>query len=227
MLKRKLLVIALGGVLIVSLASCGGSNSPASISSTQVSTTSTVYIPVYSSTSTPLSTKSTTATAVNNDVNVSAVPSVQSTNPGSSFDVIVRAKTNKPARGLQFVLNWDPTKVQCNSVEQGNYFTDFAAKNDASVFTSPTDVPKVDNNNGRFPVDDNPSPNINTEIAIVLIGANGLGVTGSGDLFTLHFSAKNDATGTINFELYDVKFGDVNAKDLNTSVTNGSVTLQR
>ena len=167
----------------------------------------------------------TTQNSANNNISVSAIPSTISIKSGDNFDVTISVNTSRPTRGVQFVLTWDAAKVQCNSTEQGNYFTSFAKVNGGDVYYFPSNNPEVDNKLGRFP---SSGPNI----AIALTGAlgpdnAGLGVTGKGDVFILHMTAKNGVSGVLNFKLSNIFLGDIDGNDLKALVNNGQVTISQ
>ena len=157
---------------------------------------------------------------------------MSSVQAGGTFDVNIVVNTSSPTRGLQFVLNWDPTKVQCVSTEPGNYLNDFAAANNGDVFYLPSN-PSPDNSAGRFPKDTNTNLNISpTYQNILLTGAQGpngtyLGVTGSGNVYVLHMNALVGVSGTVNFSLSEVILGDnsANTQDMHATINNGTITI--
>jgi hypothetical protein len=215
---KVILTMCLATVISVALLGCGSS-----IPSSSDSTANNVA-----------TTTATTMVATTNIGNssVSAMPSVSTVQAGGSFDVSIVVNTSSPTRGLQFVLTWDATKVQCNSVTQGNYFTDFATANNGSMFYLPSN-PSPDNSAGRFPQNTNTNPNTSpTYENVLLTGAQGpngtyLGVTGSGNVYVLNMSALAGASGTVTFSLSDVILGDnsVNTQNMHATVNNGTTTI--
>ena len=211
-------------ILIFSLIMSGCSNS-ANTNPPPASPNSTNAVQTANSISPATSHPSTTSLAVQSNSSVSAVSSVQTTKPGEKFDVAIHVKNEHPSRGVQFALSWDPTKVECNSIEQGNYYLSFAQQHEADVFTIPSNNPPVDNSAGKFPKNGN-------WIAVAIQGAQGpdgsfLGVSGSGDIYILHMTAKVGANGNVDFKLSNVKLVDDSSdiNDMHATVSNGKVTI--
>jgi hypothetical protein len=153
---------------------------------------------------------------------------VPTVSPGGTFDLDIVVANTTPARGLQFDVLWDPTKVQCVSAEQGDYFQNFANANNGSIFLLPS-APQADNTVGKFPKDGATSP---TLLNILITGAGGpdgtsLGVTGSGTAFVLHMAALSGASGTVQFTLENVLLGDNSnpSVDMHAKVNNGTITI--
>jgi len=163
---------------------------------------------------------------------VSALPSLSTVTPGTTFDVSIVINTDSPARGFQFAVTWDPSKVQCNSVTKGTYFDAFAAANNGDVFYLPANA-LADNTAGRFPKNTNTIPSGSATCQNVsLTGANGpngtyLGPTGSGTAFILHMTALSTASGTVSFVLNNIILGDnsANTADMHPTVNNGQVNI--
>ena len=218
---KVLLAVCLIGVICAALAGCGSSGtSNSNVANGNTNTTNSA------------AQTTTTASANIGNSSVSAVPSVSSVQAGGTFDVNIVVNTSSPTRGLQFVLNWDPTKVQCVSTEPGNYLSGFAAANNGDVFYLPSN-PSPDNSAGRFPKDTNTNLNISpTYQNILLTGAQGpngtyLGVTGSGNVYVLHMNALVGVSGTVNFSLSEVILGDnsANTQDMHATINNGTITI--
>ena len=162
-------------------------------------------------------------------ISVSALPSANTVHPGDNFDVHISITTNAQTRGFSFILNWDSSKVQCNSVDEGGFFKDFAAAHTGiSRMVIPT--PTFDNTVGRLPA----GTTVNDNQGILLMGGTGVssspGPTGTGDAFILHMSAKTGVTGTVNFTLSNVHLLDNSTLtstpgDLNPVVVNGQVNI--
>lgn len=219
---KVLLAMCLIGVISAALSGCGSSStSNSNVTNSNANTTNSAV--------------KTTATASVNIGNssVSLVPSVSSVQAGGTFDVNIVVNTTSPTRGLQFVLNWDSAKVQCVSVEPGNYLSDFAEVNNGDVFYLPSN-PSFDNTAGRFPKDTNTNPNASPICQNAILtgaqGANGtyLGVTGSGSVYVLHMTALAGASGTVNFTLSEVILGDTSSPktlDMHATVNNGTITI--
>ena len=158
---------------------------------------------------------------------ISAIPSVSTVKPGENFDISIQVQNGTPARGAQFSLSWDPTKVECVSAEEGTYFEVFAQANDGDIFALPS-TPVPDNTNGKFPKD-GASP---TNMAMAMTGAQGadgslLGPTGTGVIYILHMTTKDGASGTVTFKLSNTEIGDNTAEinDMHPTVNNGEITI--
>ena len=220
---KVLLAVCLMGVISAALSGCGSSGT----------TISNVTNSGASTTTNGAAQTTTTSSANIGNSSVSAVPTVSSVQAGGTFDVNIVVNTSSPTRGLQFVLNWDPTKVQCVSTEPGNYLSDFGAANNGDVFYLPSS-PSPDNSAGRFPKDTNTNPSASPTYQNAILtgaqGANGtyLGVTGSGNVYVLHMSALAGASGTVNFTLSEVILGDISSPktlDMHAIVNNGTITI--
>lgn len=188
------------------LAGCGSSSTTTGVGSTTIKT-------------------STTQSANEGKSSISVVPSVSTIKPGGEFDISIRVQNDQPTRGGQFSIRWDPNKVQCVSTEEGSYFRDFVQSHNGDMFLIPSS-PAFDNTNGIFPMD------INSPLMMAMTGAQGpdatnLGVTGSGDIYILHMIAKNDASGTVDFQLSNVILGDATAdsNNMHPTVNNGKITI--
>jgi len=181
-----------------------------------------------SAASTTNTTKPLSTTVSSGDTNISAIPSADTVKPGDKFDVSIRVTNSQPSRGVQFSLSWDPSKIQCDSVEQGDYFSRFAQANNGDLFIIPSANPPADNTAGIFP---KPSGS-NTYVAIAMTGAwasdnTELGVTGSGNIYILHMSVKAGASGTANLTLGNIKVVDIAGKDLGAVAKNSKVTISQ
>ena len=158
---------------------------------------------------------------------VSTTVSAQTVAPGGNFDVDISVTTNTPTRGIQFAVSWDPSKVTCNSVEEGTFYKTFAAQNSLTEYIIPSS-PAADSTNGKFP-----SSASGTNISIALLGGVSFsggalpGPTGTGNVFILHMTAKSGASGTDTFTLSNVQLVDNSSTPLsmNPTVISGQVTI--
>jgi hypothetical protein len=177
----------------------------------------------------PITTTTTTSTA---NVNVSAIPSIPTVNKGGNFDLSIQVSTSVPTRGFQCALTWDPTKVTCNSVEQGTFFTSFAQQNNITAQLMPGSL-AVDNKIGKFPPGTDIQGTFEHNQAVFLIGGNETsdntypGPEGNGDVFILHMTALPDAVGTVTFTLANVEVdgNDSPVNVLTPLVNNGQITI--
>lgn len=162
---------------------------------------------------------------------VSTVPSVASVSAGGTFDIDVVVNTDSPTRGLQFVVSWDPTLVQCTGVVAGTFYSSFASANSGDVFYLPSNN-TYDNTAGRFPKNTASQTQSPTAQNIAITGASGpnstyLGPTGTGNAYILHMTALSGASGTATFTLSSVILGDnaASTQDMHPEVNNGQVTI--
>ena len=162
---------------------------------------------------------------------VSTVPSVSNVSAGGTFDVDVVVNTDSATRGLQFVVSWDPTLVQCTGAVSGTFYSSFASANGGDVFYLPSNN-AYDNTAGRFPKNTASQTQTATAQNIAITGASGpnstyLGPTGTGNAYILHMTALSGASGTATFTLTEVILGDngANTQDMHPTVNNGQVTI--
>jgi hypothetical protein len=175
-------------------------------------------------------TTSTVAMAAN--ASVSAVPSLTTVNPGSNFDVTIQVKTAIPTRGMQLELTWDPTKVSCNSVDEGTFYSGFAQQNNLMDELMPGSL-SADNTIGKFPPGNDVQGTIQYNQGVFLAGGPKAadntypGPSGTGAVFILHMNVLPDASGNCVFTLSHVQLSDnsVNANSLNPTINNGQVTI--
>lgn len=175
-------------------------------------------------------TTSTVAVAAN--ASVSAVPSLTTVSPGSSFDVTIQVTTAVPTRGMQCELTWDPTKVSCSSVSEGTFYSSFAQQNNLNDELMPSTL-SADNTIGKFPPGNDVQGTIQYSQGVFLAGGTKAadntypGPSGTGAVFILHMTVLPGASGTITFTLGDVQLSDnsVNANSLNPTINNGQVTI--
>jgi len=208
-------VIAFCVVLSSLLTACGSSTTTAG--STPTTTTANIKTTAPASTM-PKESKN----------SVSTVPSAASVKPGDTFDVAIRVTNEQPSRGMQFSLMWDPSKVECTSVDQGGYYKDFAAANKGELFLIPSDKPVADNDAGVFPKTNDPLHQMMIAMQDAHdAGGTPLGVTGTGDVFILLMAVKSGASGQVDFTLSQVLLSDASLepKDMKPDVINGKITI--
>ena len=190
-----------------------------------------------SATTTPdfgnLPTGTTTSTmAVAANASVSAAPSLTTVSPGSSFDVTIQVKTAIPTRGMQLELTWDPTKVSCNSVDEGTFYSGFAQQNNLMDELMPGSL-SADNTIGKFPPGNDVQGTIQYNQGVFLAGGTKSadntypGPSGTGAVFILHMTVLPGASGSCLFTLSHVQLSDnsVNANSLNPTINNGQITI--
>ena len=161
---------------------------------------------------------------------VSANPSMQTVAPGANFDVDIDVSTSVPTRAIQFALTWDSTKVQCNSVEEGTFYSGFETQYNSQHGTSIGEfaMPSLPISSyttaGKFPS--------SGDFSLTLTGqdfnsSTFPAPTGTGIVCILHMRAMNGASGTVVFNLSDVGLTDKNdpQNPLNPTVNNGQVNI--
>jgi len=190
-----------------------------------------------SATTTPdfsnLPTGTTTSTvAVAANASVSALPSLTTVSPGSSFDVTLQVQTAIPTRGMQLELTWDPNKVSCSSVDEGTFYSGFANQNNLIDELMPSSL-SADNAIGKFPPGNDVQGTIKYNKGVFLAGGTKAadntypGPSGMGAVFILHMTVLPSASGNCLFTLSHVQLSDnsANANSLNPTINNGQVTI--
>lgn len=206
------------------LTSCGASAN---------SSTPAFSIPASQSVTT---TKTSTTAAI---ASISVIPSLQNVKVGDNFDVAIQITTDTPTRGIGMILNWDPSKAQCVSADQGTFYTAFAESNDITSICQP-DPLTFDNKIGKFPAGmdsvptDNPNGTKSTiyAAAVVLVGGAASADNrypapkGTGNVFILHMTAI--AAGSVDFTLSNVGLPDNHyaGVGLNPTINNGTITIK-
>jgi len=156
--------------------------------------------------------------------NISAIPSITTVSPGGTFDLGITVNSDVASFGMQFILKWDPAKVQCNSVAVGDYYSAYAQSHGGSVYLSP-DNRNADNTTGRFPIITNNTPPYNNPaISVSLSGTTG-GVTGTGNVYVLHMAAKSGVSGSVDFTLSSTQIGNKEGDPLPAVINNGHITI--
>jgi hypothetical protein len=162
---------------------------------------------------------------------VSVTPSVSTVAAGGTFDVVININTGMPTRQFQCELNWDPAKVQCNSVDEGSFYQSFVQANGFNEYLTPNPL-TFDNTLGKFPAGTD-LPGIHVyPVGIAMMGgyaADGslLGPKGTGQVFILHMQAKAGVSGTVPLTLSQVALFDNSDPpvNLNATVNNSQITI--
>jgi hypothetical protein len=239
--RNPLIVICLVfAIVVLLLPGCSNGQAATTLSSTTSTPAATPFTSSQVPTSRPatISPSNTTRTSIPATtanaarVSVSAIPSASTIKAGDNFDVVINVSTEVPSRQFQCILRWDPAKLQCNTVEQGGFYKDFAKAHTMSVFLSP-DPLKADNEIGKFPPGDDP---VGTKLSIAGVAFLGgkaadgslLGVTGTGSVFVLHMTARAGSSGTAAFTLSEVKVNDNSSPpaNLDAEINNCQVSIQ-
>jgi hypothetical protein len=103
-------------------------------------------------------------------------PASQAVANGAPFTVDLAIDTDTASRGWQANVDFDATKMQCTSVTEGDFLSDYATANGG--ITIPGSSPTIDNINGHV-----------TDISYGIMGAGTDGPSGTGTLCTLAFTA--------------------------------------
>ena len=148
------------------------------------------------------------------NVGLSISPVNQTESSGSTFDIKVMINTgNVISRGAQVSLIFDPSLLQCNSVDEGDFFKSWAQSHSCSTIVFPT--PEINNNSGQV-----------SDIGIAIMGQTTGGPSGSGTFCTYHMTTKAEASGQSSIILTDAQIADQTGVILRgITVNNGQVTV--
>ena len=168
-------------------------------------------------TSTPISTPTPTPTATAvpyAGASLSISPADQTESPGSTFDIRVMINTgNVTSRGAQCSLTFDPSLLQCNSVDEGDFLKTWAQSHSCSTLVFP--APEINNNVGQV-----------SDIGVAIVGQTVGGPSGGGTFCTYHMTAKAGARGQASVALTDAQIADQTGTILQgITVNNGQVTV--
>ena len=175
--------------------------------------------PTGTGTPTPSPTGTLTVTPTVGTLNL--VPAATIVAPNQSFTVEMDLNTTQPSWAIQFGATFDKAILHCDSIERGNFYTDWADQNSYTWLEIPP--PTCNNATGKI---------VLGSTSIVGVEQNGRGPSGSGKVYTLHFTAL--AAGTSPITLTDVIVSDaylVNKDGHNTtsplaiSVSGANVTV--
>jgi hypothetical protein len=154
------------------------------------------------------------ATAVFADsVSIYVSPSSQSVDNGASFTAGIAINTDVPSRGWQLNVNFDASKMSCNSVTEGNFLLDYATAHGGG--TIPAGVVNINNTTGFVTIP-----------GWAITGAGESGPTGTGILCTLSFTAKSSINDYASINPVDVIVSDVNGTEIpGVTVAGGQVAI--
>jgi hypothetical protein len=148
-------------------------------------------------TSTPTSTKSPTSTPMLGRVFLD--PASPIIKPGVTFDIALKVDTTVTTNGMNFEAAFDKTILECQSITQGTFFSDWVnSHTNYNPTLVETPAPACDNANGKI-----------TLGGIGMIGIdipNGQGPSGSGTIYVLRF--KSLAVGVSSITLSNVILSD-------------------
>ena len=147
-------------------------------------------------------------------VSLSISPASQTESPGSTFDINILINTGDVIpRRAQCGLTFDPSLLQCNSVDEGDFFKTCLQSHSCSTLEFAT--PEINNNSGQV-----------SDIGIAIEGQAVGGPSGSGTFCTYHMAAKAGARGQSSIILTDAQIADQAGLILHDiTVNNGQVTV--
>ena len=139
---------------------------------------------------------------------MSLSPSLKSVTVGAQFgvDIVLDVDPAHPSSAAQAAVQFDPTILQCEGVDEGTFFSDWAQNNGASTLLFPAGT--CDNTGGQL-----------SDTGVTILGGSG-GPTGQGTFLTLHFSAI--ANGISPLTLIHVKLASAGS-GLGVSLNDGQV----
>lgn len=138
-------------------------------------------------------------------------PATQTVDPGESFIVQIYINSDVVNRCAQADVQFDPTLIHVNSVTEGTYYSSWASSHGGGTqYQAPT----INNTTGLI-----------NDAAVVVTGAAGQGVTGSGVFIVINATALAAVNGTSAITLPETYIGDVNISPLAHTTTNGAVTV--
>jgi hypothetical protein len=184
--------------------------------STGTTSTTPTLTPSPSLTGTPTFTPTRIATvtpSVTGGVSMMSInPLTRTIAPGENFTFTIDLRLQEPSRGAQAGLSFNPAVIQCTSVQEGDFYSAWAAANGAisQVFPSPV----INNTLGTI-----------SSSSVILLGGTG-GPSGYGSLFTVQCTGL--AAGTSPLQLTGVQVSDANFASpapIDVLVNNGSVTV--
>ncbi len=145
-----------------------------------------------------------------------------SVNPGEAFLINILLETNVPSRGAQCSLKFDPSVMEYNGFNEGNFYKDWAVANGVTTFVFPSE-PAVDNAKGSM-----------TPISINIMGLskqestsgiNG-GAKGKGAFGSFKMTARAGVNKRTEVSLCDYFISDNNSEAQKTvGVKNGEIVI--
>jgi hypothetical protein len=196
------------------------STSTPSSTSTATATITAGPSPTDTATLTPSSTPTITPTSSSNTLSID--PASPVILPDQAFTLNMAININQPSSGGQFSATFDKTILRCDSIERGTFFENWASANSYTAVLLP--APSCDNTNGRINLGG---------LAILGVTQDGIGPSGAGTMFKLHFTSL--ALGTSAVTLSDVLISDtihvigsnnaLTTNELPITVSNANVTV--
>lgn len=143
---------------------------------------------------------------------VQIIAPTQTIAPNENFTITIDMDLLARSRGAQAGLSFNPAVMRCNSVEEGNFYRNWALANGASTMLFP--APVINNTLGTI-----------STASVIILGGTGAPL-GQGSLMLIHCTGL--APGTSPVRLVDVEVADdnfANPRALPAAVIDGSVTV--
>jgi len=180
----------------------------------QTGTPTPTSTPTGSMTATPTPTQTATGTS-SSAAQVSAAASGPTVGVGQTFDVNILINTSQASLGAQVDLNYEKAVIRCDSAEMGGFYPDWAAAHGLNPpFSFP---PTCDNTSGTV-----------SGGTVAITGVNGIGPSGQGTIFVVHFTALQVGTSPlspVNVIISDAGDENGNGHPLRLSVSDGQVAV--
>ena len=140
-------------------------------------------------------------------------PATAVINNGSSFSVDLVVNTSTGLLSWQSDITFDPSKMQCTGIEQGDFLSYYASVNGG--VSVPILNPVINNQNGTI-----------SNIGYTVLGVGMGGRSGSGTLCVLNFVANSPANGTGMITPINVSLNDANGNSLpDVSIQSCNITV--
>jgi hypothetical protein len=131
--------------------------------------------------------------------------------PGETIDVNLVISTTEATRAIQFVIEFDPSVLRCESISEGSFYRDWAAAHSASTLVLPN--PTCDNSSGKV-----------TIMGITILGGEG-GPSGEGIVTAIQFTTLAEGISPLTLSQVLVADDSAVSKALETTLINGRVTV--
>jgi hypothetical protein len=196
------------------------STGTATSTSTATRTSTPTPTPTVTKSLTPSPTKGITLVAkptIASNSQMSVNPQQKAVRSGETFTVTVMVNVDLPSRAANAAIEFNPAVLECESVEQGTFYSSWAQSQGSSTLFFPK--PTINNTTGKI-----------SEAGVTALGGgsgqHSGGPTGNGSFLILEFKAKADGISPITLtkvQISDDQTDDMHA--LQTAVINGQVTV--
>jgi len=152
-------------------------------------------------------------TFVSPSATIGFFPATAVINNGSSFSVDLVVNTSTGLLSWQSNITFDPSKMQCTGIEEGDFLSYYASVNGG--VSIPISNPVIDNQNGTI-----------SNIGYTVLGVGMGGRSGIGTLCVLNFVANSPASGTGMITPLNVSLNDAYGNALpDVSIQSCNVTV--